>query len=46
MTLTKSTMLKLGTKAPEFSLPDVVSEKNVALSDFKNKKTLLVMFIC
>jgi peroxiredoxin len=39
-------MLKLGTKAPEFSLPDVVSGKIVTLLDFENKKALLVMFIC
>jgi peroxiredoxin len=46
MVLTKSTMLKLGTKAPDFSLPDVVSAKMVSLSDFVGKKALLVMFIC
>jgi peroxiredoxin len=46
MTLAKSTMLKLGTKAPEFNLLDVVSGKTVSLKDFKNKKALLVMFIC
>ena len=46
MVLTKSTMLKLGTNAPEFSLPDVVSGEKVALSNFAGKKALLVMFIC
>jgi peroxiredoxin len=46
MALTTSTMLPLGTQAPEFSLPDVVSDKLVKLSDFKNAKGLLVMFIC
>lgn len=46
MALTPSTMLPLGTKAPNFSLPDVVSGKTVSLSDFDNKKALLVMFIC
>lgn len=46
MTLTPSTMLSLGTKAPQFSLPDVVSGKTVSLSDFSQKKALLVMFIC
>lgn len=46
MVLTKSTMLALGTKAPDFSLPDVVSGKEVSLKDFSDKKTLLVMFIC
>lgn len=46
MSLTNSTMLKLGTIAPDFSLPDVVSGKTVFLSDFKNKKGYLIMFIC
>ncbi len=44
--LTRSTMLTLGTKAPEFSLPDVVSGKTISLKDFSGKKGLLVMFIC
>ena len=39
-------MLALGTQAPDFSLPDVVSGKTVALSDFKMKKAFVVMFIC
>ncbi|MCK4588421.1 thioredoxin family protein [Candidatus Woesebacteria bacterium] len=46
MVLTKSTMLELGTKAPEFNLPDVTSGKRVSLSDFADKKSLLVMFVC
>lgn len=46
MVLTYSTMLDLGTKAPDFSLPDVVSGKTVSLKDFAGKKGLLVMFIC
>ena len=44
--LTRSTMLTLGTKAPDFSLPDVVSDKTISLKDFSDKKGLLVMFIC
>ena len=39
-------MLDLGTVAPDFSLPDVVSGKTVSLGDFGDKKALLVMFIC
>jgi peroxiredoxin len=39
-------MLPLGTKAPDFKLPDVVTGKTVSLSDFSGKKALLVMFIC
>src|SRR3989338_617894 len=46
MALTPSTMLLLGTKAPDFSLPDVVSGKTISLSTFAGKKALLVMFIC
>ena len=45
MALTESTMLSLGTKVPEFSLPDVVSEKTVSLKDFSGENALLVMFI-
>lgn len=39
-------MISLGTKAPDFNLPDVVSGKNISLSDFSGKAALLVMFIC
>ena len=46
MALTESTMLSLGTKVPEFNLPDVVSGETVSLNDFSDKKALLAMFIC
>lgn len=46
MVLTQSTMLPLGTKAPDFSLPDVVSGNMISLDTFAGKKALLVMFIC
>jgi len=39
-------MLELGTTAPDFSLPDVVSGKTLSLNDFGRRKALLVMFIC
>ena len=39
-------MLELGTAAPDFSLPDVVSGKTISLAAFEGKKALLVMFIC
>jgi peroxiredoxin len=39
-------MLALGTAAPDFALPDVVSGKNFSLRDFEKKSALLVMFIC
>lgn len=41
-----SAMLPLGTEAPDFSLADVVSGKTISLETFKDKKALLVMFIC
>lgn len=46
MVLTPSTMLSLGTKAPNFSLKDVVSGQTISLDTFAGKKALLVMFIC
>ena len=45
MALTLSTMLPLGTKAPDFKLPDIVG-KIVSLSDLKSAPALLVAFIC
>ncbi len=39
-------MLPLGTKAPDFQLPDVVSGKTISLETFAGKQALLVMFIC
>ncbi|PSB06798.1 thioredoxin family protein [filamentous cyanobacterium CCP2] len=46
MVKTASTMLALGTPAPEFHLPDTVSGESVSLDSFADKKALLVMFIC
>lgn len=46
MARTASTMLALGTQAPEFQLPDVASAKTISLATFSDKKALLVMFIC
>jgi peroxiredoxin len=46
MAKTPSTMLALGTRAPDFSLPDVIGGKNVALASFAGKHALLVMFVC
>jgi peroxiredoxin len=46
MSRTESAMLDLGTPAPEFSLPDVVSGRTITLNDFAQKEVLLVMFIC
>ncbi len=45
MAVTPSTMLELGTKAPDFTLPDYTG-KSYSLEDFRGKKALVVMFIC
>ncbi len=45
MVAVNSTMLPLGTRAPEFQLPDT-SGKKVALADLKNAPALLVVFMC
>jgi len=39
-------MLPLGTKAPEFSLWDAVSEKTLNLPTIKGEKGTVIMFIC
>jgi peroxiredoxin len=46
MALTESTMLELGTEAPDFALTDVVTGKTVKRDDLRGQKALLVMFIC
>src|SRR5215472_19337951 len=45
MVAVNSTMLPLGTKAPDFRLPDP-SGIIVSLSDFKSAPALLVVFMC
>lgn len=45
MVRTPSTMLELGTPAPDFKLPDC-DRKMVSRDDFSDKPALLVMFIC
>jgi peroxiredoxin len=45
MVRTASTMLPLGTTAPAFELPDVVSGAKISVDSFADKKALLVMFI-
>lgn len=44
MSLTPSTMLSLGTQAPNFSLTDTVSGETISLDSFQSKKALLVVF--
>jgi peroxiredoxin len=46
MSKTESAMLALGTPAPGFALPDVVSGQTISLATFADKDVLLVMFIC
>lgn len=46
MAATASTMLDLGTPAPNFSLPDVTSGRTISLGDFQDKQALLVVFLC
>lgn len=41
-----SSMLALGTPAPDFVLPDVTSGETTRLGDFDAASALLVMFIC
>lgn len=45
MVKTASTMLPLGTQAPDFSLPDT-NGRRVSLDDFSRQPALLVAFIC
>ncbi|NLS90966.1 MAG: thioredoxin family protein [Planctomycetaceae bacterium] len=45
MVKTASTMLPLGAKAPDFSLPDLDGTL-VSLADYQDAPALLVMFIC
>ncbi len=47
MALTESTMLSLGSAAPDFALPEVISGNIIRLDDFRGTtKALVVMFIC
>ena len=46
MTEVNSTMLPLGTQAPDFRLPDTTTGNIVALADFADAPGLVVMFIC
>ncbi len=45
MSRTESTMLALGTPAPDFSLPDVAHNRLVTLAELRGARPLLVMFI-
>jgi len=46
MARTESTMLELGTPAPDFSLPAPASGNNFSLANFTCNEALLVIFMC
>lgn len=46
MAYTESNMLPLGTTAPDFTLPDPVSGRDLSLHDLASDKATVVMFIC
>lgn len=46
MARTPSNMLDLGTKAPNFTLPNAVDAKVYSFSDVQGKRGTVVMFIC
>jgi peroxiredoxin len=46
MSLTPSTMLELGTPAPDFALPEPLTGETVRLADFGDARGLLVIFMC
>lgn len=49
MAATESIMLELGTKAPDFNLPNtnpMYSKNTACLADFDQAKAILLMFVC
>ncbi|MBY4679106.1 thioredoxin family protein [Marinobacterium arenosum] len=46
MSLTPSNMMPLGTIAPDFALPDVITHETRSLQELKGEQGTLVMFIC
>ncbi|MFN3234386.1 MAG: thioredoxin family protein [Gammaproteobacteria bacterium] len=46
MVETASTMLPLGTQAPDFELLDTVTNEPLALSNLKSDQATVIMFIC
>jgi thiol-disulfide isomerase/thioredoxin len=46
MAATQSTMLPLGTIAPDFSLPDTITNKQFNLQDLRGEQGTLILFIC
>lgn len=46
MARTESNMLALGTRAPDFQLPDTVSGNTLSLQQLRGERATLIMFIC
>lgn len=46
MSATPSTMSKLGSKAPNFQLPDTVTGNILSLAEIKGDEATVIMFIC
>ena len=46
MAETLSTMMPLGTNAPDFRLPDTLSDKEISLGELRSDIATLIMFIC
>ncbi len=46
MAFTESTMIELGTQAPDFTLPDTVSGAPVSLQSAKGEQGTLILFLC
>lgn len=46
MVLTPSAMIPLGSEAPDFRLPDVVSGRDLTLGDVRSDVATVIMFIC
>jgi len=46
MAATPSSMMPLGTRAPEFTLPDTVTGENMSLRQLQGEKATLIMFLC
>ena len=46
MALTPSNMLALGTTAPDFTLPDTISDKMLSINALRGEKATVIMFTC
>lgn len=46
MARTESNEFKIGTIAPDFTLPNTIDDKNYTLNDLKGDKGTVIMFIC